>query len=438
MSLALVSNNKNKSGFTIIEVIVVVAIIGILATISFVVYSGITKKAAYAAMQAEASDLSNQLAMYSADNGDYPATEDWYYDYEDECYGIVGDEDFCFESDYSIDYGYEDETDDYWIEIWPTDDEYIGVPPDDIPDDEEGDDTVSVIPKPCKTNTCGGGVIVPPGGGIQDGLPKEETCPTGFIPVPGSARYAQPGFCVMKYEAKIVAGKAVSQPEGVPATNINYEDAESLASQACEGCHVMTNREWMTLARNVISQPDNWVSGRVGNGIMYKGSSFSSSYGASATNNDSDGYFGLFPGYNDYEKRTLLLSNGQTIWDLAGNVEEYVKVSNSGSGVYFTLKPELSPYPYSVYLWDSLNTGSTSITPSPFPVNMSIGSIDNSSSYEQGLGLFDGILSSSFPENGAFVRGGSYFNGFSGGLLSLRITNLDSRQRITTGFRVAK
>lgn len=408
-------------------------------------------------MQAEASDLSNQLAMYSADNGDYPATDDWYYDYDDECYGILGDEDFCFESDYSIDYDYEDETGDYWIEIWPTDDEYIGVPPYGIPDDEESDDdTVSVIPKPCKTDTCGGGVIVPPGGGIKDGLPKEETCPTGFIPVPGSARYAQPGFCVMKYEAKIVAGKAVSQPEGVPATSINYDNAELLASQACEGCHVMTNREWMTLARNVISQPDNWVSGRVGNGIMYKGNSGSSIGLLPASSDDYNGYYGLAPNHNEWERRTLMLSNDHIIWDLAGNASESVKGYRSGNGDLFYVNPLSLSCPLSecqLYFWSPLSPvnipwqylepmvpKTASLDISPFPSNLGIESITNDTALEQGLGYYTYHNKNSYLNNSSniFRRGGSYLNAFyQDGLLSLQFVSSSSSSLISA-FRVAK
>ena len=67
---------KNRSGFTIVELLVVIVVIGILATITVVSYTGISNKANIAVMQSDLSNSSNQLKMYQATYGSYPTTID--------------------------------------------------------------------------------------------------------------------------------------------------------------------------------------------------------------------------------------------------------------------------------------------------------------------------------------------------------------------------
>lgn len=68
---------KNKiNGFTIVELLVVIVVIGILASITVVSYTGITNKAAESVIK---SDLSSSLTMLNMDNinnGAYPLTKE--------------------------------------------------------------------------------------------------------------------------------------------------------------------------------------------------------------------------------------------------------------------------------------------------------------------------------------------------------------------------
>lgn len=65
--------NKKQFGFTIVELLIVVVVIAILATITAVAYSGITDRAKYSDEQSDISSLNKAVLMYYADNGKYPS-----------------------------------------------------------------------------------------------------------------------------------------------------------------------------------------------------------------------------------------------------------------------------------------------------------------------------------------------------------------------------
>ena len=63
---------KNKSGFTIIELIVVIVVIAILATITFVSYNGVQAKARDDRRLTDVSNIEKAMELYYSDNGSYP------------------------------------------------------------------------------------------------------------------------------------------------------------------------------------------------------------------------------------------------------------------------------------------------------------------------------------------------------------------------------
>jgi len=172
------------------------------------------------------------------------------------------------------------------------------------------------------------------------------SCPEGYVPVPGNHLYGtmneRGGFCVSKYEMKMDAngdgkgnlvadypdcntgsltyntysyelcptpGTLVSTPEGSPIARISQ--TEAIAACAAVGGHLITNDEWMTIARNIEQVPSNWSTGVVGEGYLPRGNSSSS---------------GAMEGFDELSgttKRTLTLTNGEVIWDLAGNVWQW-------------------------------------------------------------------------------------------------------------------
>lgn len=64
----------NQKGFTIVELLVVIVVIGILAAIAVVSYGGIRERAHATSIQSELSQINKGLGMYKATYGAYPDT----------------------------------------------------------------------------------------------------------------------------------------------------------------------------------------------------------------------------------------------------------------------------------------------------------------------------------------------------------------------------
>jgi len=148
-------------------------------------------------------------------------------------------------------------------------------------------------------------------GGICPGI-------SNWILVSGDSSFGTNDFAVMKYEAKKgIDNKPVSQPEATPWTEINFQEAKNACESLGSGYHILTNAEWMTIARNIEHTPESWTDGVVGSGMIKRGN---------VGLDDVGSYNGANPEYgiDRNTKAELTLSNGETIWDISGNVYEWI------------------------------------------------------------------------------------------------------------------
>ena len=67
---------QRRSGFTIVELLIVIVVIAILAAISIVAYNGIQGRARDSSKMQRVNDIAKALEMYRIDNGDYPHIQD--------------------------------------------------------------------------------------------------------------------------------------------------------------------------------------------------------------------------------------------------------------------------------------------------------------------------------------------------------------------------
>ena len=394
LPLRLLSGSSTSTtyskAFTIVELLVVIVVIGILAAITIVAYTGISNKATVASLQSDLTNAKKQLALYNVDHGYYPAS-----------INTGAGNNNC---------------------PTPTDDKYCLKP--------SGSNLFVYTPNPAgntspqayrltATNTSSSYATT---NSTQPAIVKTvASCPTGFIPIPGSGTYGTSDFCAMKYEAKQVGATTtpISTAAGTPWVSISQTTAiaNSPNVAGCTGCHLITENEWMTIAQNVLSVPGNWSGGTVGSGNIPRGNSNS----AAATDASAD-----LTGVN---KRTLTLSNGEIIWDLAGNVWDWT----AGTDQSPTVQPGITGTGAN---WREWNTVTNPGTISPNPSATATG-ITGASSWNSGYGI--GMIYSDTEQAGlrGFLRGGNWGSGGYAGVLALNLYGAPSAAGTDVGFRVA-
>ena len=380
------------SGFTIVELLIVIVVIGILAAISLVAYNGFSTRSRIASMQIDLSAAVRtlELAKINSSSSQYPVDST--------------------SANLKVSNG---ATLNYKVDNTVSPSTYCVTVANN-----------GVAYRVSNTNTA-------PTSGYCSGVMLDGTsCPSNFIVVSGNSSFGTSDFCMMKYEARQIAGAAVSQSSSTPWVNITQTNAISAASSACTGCHLVTEAEWMTVAANVLSVASNWSGGAVGNGYIYSGHNNSlPNYALPATTDDTDGYNGTGSSTGN-QRRTLTLTNGEVIWDLAGNVWEWTNNSIGGN-----LQPGIVGE--GSYAFKEWNNGALTMNGLPSlsrPAAISTQAATWSSS--QGVGQLFSYYSEAAPH--AYLRSGSWSDGNAVGVLALDLFDSNAMINSAIGFRVDK
>jgi prepilin-type N-terminal cleavage/methylation domain-containing protein len=422
-------------GFTIIELLVTITIIGVITAITIVSYTGVTQKVSVEVLKASLIKASKTLRAYNSSYGYYPTTLD-----TNGCPSTpTASTKYCIKFDSGDIYTYK-----------------------------------SVSPITFHLTATRGNISYSITNNTQPAVATTEynssvgyACPLGFIPVPGSGTYGTNDFCVMKYEAKAddngdgtgdtnqTTGsntwpantypisntrKLVSTAAGYPVASISQAasiDAASSYTANCDtGCHLITEAEWMTIAQNVLSVSDNWTNSdgsvnEVGTGYIYSGSSDNSpAYALEANTDDNDGYAGTGHTYPSNQRRTLKLSNGETVWDMSGNVYEVTQGAIAGNQ-----QPGLSGD--STYAWKEWNDSSllmSGLASTSQPSSTGIPGI--TWYYTSGVGR----LNSYYGETAQhiFRRSGAYSTSTGAGIVMLNLNGSSTGTSTVVGLRVAR
>jgi type II secretion system protein G len=70
------TTNHHRTGFTIVELLIVIVVIGVLASITIVAYTGVQARAQDASRMAKLKNIQNAIELYYLDNNRYPPIQD--------------------------------------------------------------------------------------------------------------------------------------------------------------------------------------------------------------------------------------------------------------------------------------------------------------------------------------------------------------------------
>jgi len=320
-------------------------------------------------------------------------------------------------------------------------------------------------------------------------LEAPKTCPEWYIPVPWNAEFMQPWFCVAKYE---MGDENITIPNtcdgmGCPSVaentlyqtdwnTVKYSSTGTLVSKAwlypivnisqtqaiaeCQriGKHLITNNEWMTIARNIEANPLNWSWGVVWIGGIYRGitwenpetlwcqtknssGSWTRTYVSRAWSTDTTKWWSSKWADCD-SKRQHKLSNGEVIWDLAGNVREHVNGRNTmNTDNIGTMNANACGTSWTAgWSWYSFtnNTTTDNVTQCDFINGYSYKRYGPKISYmnaSNGIGRIYSYNTNNTTVDKVFLRGGGAYNSVYSGVFAMHLGWVATDQSHGVGFR---
>jgi formylglycine-generating enzyme required for sulfatase activity len=254
-------------------------------------------------------------------------------------------------------------------------------------------------------------------------------------------------FAVMKYEAKAFndantnstvdggevdpVGTAaatgthvpVSTADNQPWRNIHAIDSAAECESLGANYHLISNPEWMAIAREVEMQDANWTGGTEGSGCLFRGNSGEATVGTGSLVTDSCGYNATTDpeqGSGRDLRAKHVLSNAEEIFDISGNLYEWTDWDKDTIG--FQMAP---------------NTSTCASGELPAIACGVLADADyntNNGAYErtEGVGFFYRDL---FGFNGAAARGEYFLSGVDAGAFSLTLFYWPLMTNSNNGFR---
>ena len=390
--------HKNKrKGFTLLEILLVIAAIGILAAIVLVAINPNRQinQARQAAINSEKNTIEKALQQFLIDTGSHPTLIDGVQ--RKICSNTVATPD-C-------------------INI-----------------------ATELVPNYIASIPIGTNYTVARGNDGRAYVNTTETaanlsCPTGYIRVPGNSLYQTKDFCVMKYEAKTGSATVAATTKAAdnPVVSISQTNAITACSLNGAGYGLITNAEWMTIARNIEAQNSNWRNGIIGSadasgGGLWRGHSDNNPPNALAANIDDNLSYEGTGNANETpvasrERRTHTLSNGEIIWDLSGNVWEWTDDTILGKD-----QPTVISTGFSWREYDTITSDGILRYDDYRPSNP-----DWNRSQNVGQIYSDGTITNNTRY--AFLRGGSWVSTSSAGGFALYLTVTPAGTVSRFGFR---
>ncbi|MGM5488022.1 MAG: hypothetical protein ACQESG_03680 [Nanobdellota archaeon] len=283
---------------------------------------------------------------------------------------------------------------------------------------------------------------------MADTCDLDERCPPNYVAVPGNFDVDgdginESGFCVMKYEAKrSKEDLPVSHPSGRPWVNISQIEARAKCKALGEGYSLITNTQWIQIAKIAIGVGENWIKRRYrGNALIRGHSDQVPFHPLEASPDDSKAYYRTY-NKGDEQRRTVYimdtikgddpcLVNNYTgiIWDFAGNIWEW----NNDSFICEEASCPNGPQPS-----DSRNHELPELTsPGRYLGTFELLRPNSEWDSDQNVGRIFTVRGEAIPDGKehAFIRGGIWYDEKDAGLFTLHLAQAPSYSSERISFR---